>query len=262
MEHETITLGAGRVRASVVPARGAIVSALAIDGREVLYLDEATLADPEKNVRGGIPVLFPFAGRLPGDRLEPDGTTMPQHGFGRRRAWAVTQRGPASVAMTIADDDATRAVFPYAFRCDHVVSAVGDALEIRLVVTNPGDRPLPIAPGWHPYFRCAPADKVAVVGEEPPVAPGTLHDGGEPDVGVPAPESGVAVFAIPGLGRLRMRLSTDLKHLQMWSLPGRPFVCVEPFVGPAGTINTARRVVVPPGGRHETWARLTIEGAR
>lgn len=261
MEHETIPLAGGGVHATVVPARGALVSALSVGGRELLYLDEATVADPDKNVRGGIPVLFPFAGRLPGDRLEPDGTTMPQHGFGRRRAWAVRRRAPGAVAMTLTADDATRAVFPYEFRCEHVVSVVDGGLELRFVVTNPGERPLPLAPGWHPYYRCAPADKAAVVGVAPPVAAGTLHDDGEPDLGVPAPASGLAAFVIPGLGRLRMRLSPDLKHLQMWSLPGRPFVCIEPFVGPAGTINTPRRLVVPPGGRHETWAHLSLEAA-
>jgi hypothetical protein len=48
-----IALGSGEVTAEVVPARGALVTALRIGANNVLYLDPATLADPTKNVRGG-----------------------------------------------------------------------------------------------------------------------------------------------------------------------------------------------------------------
>ena len=76
-----ITLRADEALAEVVPERGAICSRLRIGGSEVLYLDPATLADPTKNVRGGIPVLFPIAGK-------PDpGSALKQHGFARNLPW-------------------------------------------------------------------------------------------------------------------------------------------------------------------------------
>ena len=49
------TIAFGDVRAEVVPERGALVTALRVGTRDVLYLDPETLADPTKNVRGGIP---------------------------------------------------------------------------------------------------------------------------------------------------------------------------------------------------------------
>ena len=75
--------------AQIVPARGGIVTALAVGGRDLLFLDRATLEDPAKNVRGGIPILFPFAGKLEDERFLPAGTRMKQHGFGRNKPWAV-----------------------------------------------------------------------------------------------------------------------------------------------------------------------------
>ena len=64
---DTITLTEGDTRVEIAPARGALVTRLVVKGQELLYLDRATLDDPSKNVRGGIPVLFPFAGRLDGE---------------------------------------------------------------------------------------------------------------------------------------------------------------------------------------------------
>ena len=63
MSLESLDLTHGDVAASLVPERGAIVTALRVGDRDVLYLDRATLEDPTKNVRGGIPVLFPYAGK-------------------------------------------------------------------------------------------------------------------------------------------------------------------------------------------------------
>src|SRR4051812_18709968 len=99
MAFERVTLRANGVEAEVVPARGALLCRLAVGGREVLYLDQATLEDPTKNVRGGVPLLFPFAGRLEGDRFEPASTTMPQHGFGRSLAWKVVEQRADLVRM-------------------------------------------------------------------------------------------------------------------------------------------------------------------
>ena len=75
-----VTLEHGEVLAEVAPARGALVTRLRVGDREVLYLDRATLDDPSKNVRGGVPLLFPFAGKLADDTLTLTGTKMKQHG--------------------------------------------------------------------------------------------------------------------------------------------------------------------------------------
>src|SRR5436853_3606493 len=106
---DSISLAAGDVTAEVVPARGALVTSLRIGAANVLYLDPATLADPTKNVRGGIAILFPFAGKLADETFALTGTKMKQHGFGRNRAWSVTERDASSLRMTLAADDETRA---------------------------------------------------------------------------------------------------------------------------------------------------------
>ena len=65
-----IALRKGESLAEVVPERGAICSRLRLGPSEMLFLDPATLADAKKNVRGGIPLLFPIAGKPdPGSSL-------------------------------------------------------------------------------------------------------------------------------------------------------------------------------------------------
>ena len=81
-----------RAKVSIVPARGAIATSFRVGERELLYLDETTLRDPTKSVRGGIPILFPSPGKLEGDRFARGAFhgAMKQHGFARDLPWQVT----------------------------------------------------------------------------------------------------------------------------------------------------------------------------
>ena len=73
----------------VVPERGGLLTSWVCNGQERLYFDSERFADPSKSVRGGIPVLFPICGNLPGNRLDlPQGSyTLAQHGFARDLPW-------------------------------------------------------------------------------------------------------------------------------------------------------------------------------
>ena len=252
---DSVTLTAGDVTAEVVPARGAIVAALRVGTTDVLYLDRATLDDPAKNVRGGIPLLFPFAGKLADETFALTGTKMKQHGFGRNRAWTVAERTASSVRMTLAADADTRAQWPYDFVAEQTVLLLPRGLQLELAIAA-GDQPLPVSPGWHPYFQTT--DKTAVRGDVAGFDPARLSADQEFDFGTAAPQLGRATFAIPGLGTLRMAFSPELRHLQFWSQPGKPFICLEPFHGPAGTVNSERRAWVPAHEARTFWLRLEL----
>ena len=64
---ELTTEGEGN-EVSFSPERGGIITSLKLGGKELLYLDEETFRNPEVNVKGGIPILFPNAGPLSGLR--------------------------------------------------------------------------------------------------------------------------------------------------------------------------------------------------
>lgn len=258
MALETLALRHGDVTASIVPERGALVTALTVGRTDVLYLDRATLEDPTKNVRGGIPLLFPYAGKLVDERFVPAGTRMKQHGFGRNKSWTVRERKGHAVRLGLAQDEETRAQYPFDYDAEYTARIVPFGLQVELVVTNRGPRPLPLSPGWHPYFRCPAAAKADVTGDVPGLVPGLMTNDREFDFGLPAPATGRARFRVPGLGRLEIAFSPAMRHVQFWSQPGRDFVCLEPFWGPNNTVNTERRMEIPPGQARDFWMRIEV----
>jgi len=258
MAPETHILEHGSVRAEIVPERGAIVTGLRVAGNEVLYLDRATLDDPSKNIRGGIPVLFPFAGRLPDELFLPAGTKMKQHGFGRNKAWRVTEKRSDLLRLRLAQDAETAAQYPYTYDAEQTVALLPCGLHVELLVHNRGAPPLPVSPGWHPYLNCPAAKKTEVTCDVPGLAPDALTNEREFDFGLVAPATGRTRFQIPTLGALAISSSPEMRHFQFWSQPGKDFICLEPFYGPPNTINTPARLDVPPAAARALWMRIEL----
>ena len=77
------------------PARGGMLTRLALRGKHLFFLDEATLRDPARNVRGGSPVLFPSPGKLPNDvwKRGVNHGSLAQHGFARNLPWELVAQG-------------------------------------------------------------------------------------------------------------------------------------------------------------------------
>jgi galactose mutarotase-like enzyme len=251
----------GDAVAEVVPERGAIVSRFAVGTDEILYMDEATLADREKNVRGGVPVLFPFAGK------PPAGSTLPQHGFARRMPWTAEVSGD-DLICTLRDDATTRAAWPFSFILKQRVGLTGSALSLSWEFQNRGKAPMPLHFGLHPYFRVLPAKKsqVRVSG-----ASGEAYDNkagvtrsvsaidfsaGEVDLHFASAGAGAVVERGDG-SAIALEWSTAFNTLVVWTLPGAGFVCVEPWT--ARGEQPATRFV-PPGGSEAL--RLRVISAR
>ena len=141
---ETISLAHAGVAAEVVPARGALVTALRVGDADVLYLDRATLEDPAKNVRGGIPVLFPYAGKLVDERFVPAGhadeaaRVRTEQAVGGARG---ARRMPCGCGLV--QDDDTRAQYPYDYDVEYGVHLLPRGLQVELVIHNRGRRPCP-----------------------------------------------------------------------------------------------------------------------
>lgn len=255
---ETHRIAHGAVSAEVVPERGAIVTSLRVGDTDLLYLDRATLEDAAKNVRGGIPVLFPFASWLKDELFVPAGTRMKQHGFGRNKPWKVTEQRAGLLRMVLQQDAATAAQYPYDYEAESTALSLARGIQVELLMRNAGTKPLPVSPGWHPYFRCPATKKHEVTGDLPGLAADKLTNDREFDFGLPAPSNGCARFRLPGLGELFLSFSPEMRHLQFWSQPGKDFICMEPFYGPTNTINTPERLEIPPRGARLLWMRIEL----
>src|SRR5205807_1568714 len=112
------------------------------------YLDEASLHDTTKNVRGGNPVLFPSPGKLDGDCWTYVGPArksvtfaMKQHGFARNLPWEIASRatlGRAAATLRLRSSDETKAQFPWDFVAEYTYALAGGTLRVDLAITNAG----------------------------------------------------------------------------------------------------------------------------
>jgi galactose mutarotase-like enzyme len=280
-ELETLRLEDGTSGAIVhlAPSRGGMATRFVVRDVPVLFLDEGTLRDPTKNVRGGIPVLFPIAGKLPGDRYEVDGRTYPmkQHGFARNLPWTVLDQSAgeegASVTLGLDASEATRAQYPFEFALRFTYRLLGETLTLEQRFENRGSVAMPAHPGLHPYFFVPDASKAGVrldtdatraidnqTGREGPAPLPLALAGREVDVGLLDHHPRETVLHRPGLPAVRIEFGVDQALLVVWTLPGRDFVCVEPWRARPGALAAGTAPRIPPGSSETT--KLAISLAR
>jgi len=258
---DEIELQFGDVRALVAPGRGSIVTSLSVRGTEALYMDRATFEDESRSVHGGIPLLFPFASTLANNTVDATGTKIPIHGFGREMKWKVVEQSAGVIRMRMKGDDRTREIWPWAMTVEHTVMLMDKGIHHELMIFNAGTKPMPVAPGWHPYFRCPASKKEDIEGNLDGTNAGSVHDREEVNFGVTPRADGTAEFAVPELGKVVLRFAPIMRHVQLWTLPGKDYICLEPFTGPPNYLNTPEAPVVPPGRARVFWARFEIHGA-
>lgn len=256
MTFEELDLVAGTTRVCVAPARGCHITSMEVAGRELFYMDRGTFDDPAKSVRGGVPLLFPFCGKLVDGLFTRTGTRIAQHGFGRNYAWSIVERGPAWVRCRFEPPAEARAIFPYDYVAEQTVWAWPGGMQVELAVHSHDARPIPMTPGWHPYFAMAAAEKpntrLDVIG----YPHDKLNNTGEPNFAWPMPGSGVVAATLPGWGSVRIESSENLRILQSWTQAGCDFLCLEPFAEMPNAINDAEAPSVAPGTTRRWWMRL------
>jgi len=179
--------------------------------------------------------------------------------------------------LELASDPETMRLYPHAFAARLAVTA-GDALELAFEVVNAGDAPLSFEIALHTYFAVSAADAVAVGGlggcaYADKVAGGARRqqDGApirfEGEVDRVYESGGPVTLADPARARPIQIESAGAGSTIVWN-PGpsktrtmgdmspeafHGFVCVE-----TGNVGD-RRVTLPPGGRHETRVRYSMD---
>jgi aldose 1-epimerase len=140
-----------------------------VGGRQIdaLYADPSFGARSELSLHG-IPLLFPFAGRIAGGTyayegvdyritgaaLVFDGNTA--HGFVISRPWRVIRQSEDEVVgefQASIDDPSLLDQWPADFKIQVGYRVVGNRLISEITLENPDQLPLPCGFGTHPYFR-------------------------------------------------------------------------------------------------------------
>lgn len=239
------------------------------------------------------PVLFPIVGRLAGDTLRHEGRQYPlhPHGFARDMAWEVVEVRGDGASFLLHDTDETRLAFPFAFELMQRIRLSEAGLEATFILSNPGVEDLFACLGAHPAFRWplpgARREDHEIIFETPEPEPiRRLQDGLLRHAPEPSPVMGArlaltdTLFAEDALifdrlhsrrllytapGAPRVELTWDFPHFGIWTKPGAPFLCLEPWQGYADAegerqiFHEKSGVVRLAGGERRTWSyRISV----
>lgn len=100
------------------------------------------------------PLLFPIIGRLKDQSytLEGKPISISQHGFARDTEFTIERQSDHSVTLSMADSEATRAVYPFSFRLAITYRLKGASLTKSHTVTNCSEGSMPYEIGGHDGF--------------------------------------------------------------------------------------------------------------
>ena len=259
-------------RLRIVPERGGIVTEWRCGDRDVLYFDAERYSDPTKSIRGGIPVLFPICGNVPGDVLPVNGVdyTLPQHGFARDLPWQLQLlEDQTGISLSLSDTETTRASYPFSFLIEMQVRPVAQALEIGISILNRSEQTMPFSFGLHPYFNVTDPAEVELEGLNDRCLNHLEMADTDTASQLGRLSEGVDFLCRPA-GPVTLIDRVDGAHVQLqhqppmdltviWTDPPRRMVCVEPWTGPRqALISGDRRLEIQPGARSQLNCRYAV----
>jgi aldose 1-epimerase len=282
-----LTDAAKAVEVSVVPSIGNRVSEMKVHGKNILYFPVTDLAQfQQKPDLNGVPFLAPWANRLDAQSFWANGKkymfnmtlgnvsgAIPIHGLlTASNLWEITEvaadRKSAHVTSRLRfwKYPDLMAQWPFAQEYEITYRLADGVLEAKLTVTNLSAEPMPLAVGFHPYYRLPdvprdewvaniPARKI-VITDSRLVATGEFKPFDLPN---PLPlkghplDTGFADLARDPEGRAHFSIESGGKKVEtvfgpkytvsvIYAPPApagetRDFICFEPMTGITNAIN-------------------------
>jgi galactose mutarotase-like enzyme len=241
------------------------------DGRNWLWNGDAAFWN------GRSPILFPIVGKAPDNHVTIDGKSheMNQHGFARRSEFVLAETTTTMCRFELVASEASKAVYPFDFLLALEHSLEGRTLTVAAIVENTGNKPLPFGIGYHPAFVWP------LPGAEGKLHVVQLDNSGEPALvrldnglrltemrGSPFHKGHLALdhslfvddamifpegagdglsFGPEGGPAFKFKFE-NLPNLALWTKPGAPFLCVEPWHGTAPILGAGDDISVRPYG--------------
>lgn len=164
---------AAGVEVAIAPTLGNMAYEMKVRGRNILWFPYENLdAFAAAPALCGIPCLAPWANRLDADayrangkryllnpglgNLRRDGNGLPIHGLlNFSPLWQVIGRAPTHVTSRIEfwRHPSLMAQFPFAHNLTMTYRVANGEVEVETMIENLAAEPMPVAVGYHPYFR-------------------------------------------------------------------------------------------------------------
>jgi galactose mutarotase-like enzyme len=258
----------------VVPERGGIITGLGLKENELLFLNETTLHDKSKNIRGGIPILFPISGKLANGEYEWEGTTykMKNHGFARDLPWQVidihTGEKEASITLKLDSNNETLSSYPFQFSLIFKYILQEDKLTIEQEYHNRSDENMPIYAGFHPYFKSSNKNlKVETDAAEYQDYNDMKFKKFNEVISIDQKESYTLKtsteffrFFLEDINSwVTMNYGPEFPYMVLWSEEGQNFVCVEPWMAKTDELNRKEELkIIGPDQTMQTSIHISI----
>lgn len=228
--------------------------------------------------KGTAPVLFPIVGGLRNGSYRHGGREyrLGQHGFARSSQFVRRCGGGDWVELGLAASEATREVYPFDFDFSVRFTLEREGIDVRYRVDNRSGEKMLFSIGSHPAFNmpfdggnlehywvlfdheeeterlffkdgCVVSGRSADAFESSRIIglSRTMFDAGP--VILPAVRSdGVTIRKSGSTRALRVRTG-GAPNLALWSKPGAPFVCIEPWFGLPDPDNAEGELSKKPG---------------
>jgi galactose mutarotase-like enzyme len=227
---------------------------------------------------GRAPILFPTVGEVAGGsyRLGSKSYRLGRHGFARGKLFEVVRAEASRATFRLKANAATLEIYPFQFELDVQFEVSGAKLSVTAAARNLGSTNMPASVGFHPAFRwplpfgAARAAHYIEFDQDEPAPIRRLNSAGllapephptpvankrlmledslfQPDVVIfDQFRSRKLTYGAPGGPHLEVAYP-DATYLGIWTKPGAPFVCIEPWRGIADPDGFAGDFTAKPG---------------
>lgn len=247
---------------------GAEMRKLTLDGKDILWCGDPALWE------GVAPVLFPICGSVKNDAYTLDGNTyeMPQHGFAQYERFEVTEKGQDFVTLRLKSTPATREKYPFDFRFFVTYRLVDTKVDITYKAENCSKEEMLFSMGSHEGYACPEGlSAYDLVFEQSETLHNWLLDGpllsgktmemlqNETALSLKDEYFEMDTLVFKGIQSRQVTLKNRLtgkavtvkfpqaENLLIWSIPGAPYVCIEPWLGIPGFADGSSDLREKPG---------------
>jgi aldose 1-epimerase len=260
----TLILQNGALRCELAPALGGCIAGLWWRQQEVLR-GAPTAALVSALASASYP-LVPYSNRVGHRRLHWAGKAhtlaenfAPEphaiHGVGWERPWQLASHNASQAVLTYSHP--ADASWPFAFDSSQTFNLSDHALELHMSVTNRAAEPAPVGLGWHPYFAKSDSTHLAFSCSgrwdmDASKLPSARRDHAGLDTDCTTLDVDHCFDGWNGTlmlteGGLRVRLTSDLRYLVVFTTPGRDSIAVEPVSHVNNALGLAHQTGQSPG---------------
>ncbi|MBQ8741272.1 MAG: aldose 1-epimerase family protein [Clostridia bacterium] len=218
---------------------------------------------------GSSPVLFPICSGLKDDEFIYEGKTysMPKHGFARRVEFEVESVGDGTATFLLSSANCPKDNYPFEYEFRIIYTLSGKKLNVEYNIRNLTDGDMYFSVGAHEAYLCPEGienyeivfektenlDAYQLVG--PLLSDDTKSYGQntdtlqldnslfENDCLIFKNLNSRSVILHNKLTNQKIKVDFDgFNYLLVWTVPGAPFICIEPWCGITDNVNTNKNL--------------------